>query len=86
MRGQFGDERRRQRGLVTGIAVDRGDQQPPPGPAHRRDQQPPLLGEQRRPRRHLVTEAVEDVEQPLGAQDRRRAEWCWATTLPAGRR
>ena len=66
--GEFGDEHRGQQGLIAGIAVDRGDQQPLPGPAHRRDQQPALLGQQRGAHRHVRAEAVEDVEQTLGAQ------------------
>ena len=39
-----------------------------PGSAHRRDEQSALLGQQWRPRGHLVAEAVEDIEQSLGAQ------------------
>ena len=66
--GQFGNEHRR-KGLIAGAAVDRGDQQPLPGPAHRHDQQPALLGQQWGAHRHVRTEAVQDVEQALGSQN-----------------
>ena len=66
--GQLGDEDRRQGGLIRGVAVHRGDQQPPPGPAHRGDQQAAFLGQQRGAYRHVLAETVENVEQALSAQ------------------
>ena len=69
--GQFGDERGRRRHVLAGVAVDGGDQQPPPCAAHRGDQQPAFLGQQRCPVGDLLAQladTVEDVEQPSGAQ------------------
>ena len=65
-------ERRRNHRLVAVVAVDRGDEQAAAGAAHGGDQQPALLGQQRRSARQspvgLRDDAVHHIDKPLRAQ------------------
>ena len=70
--GDVVEERRRQRRVrraATVTAVGGGDHEPPAGPAHRGDEQPPLVGHHRGTGTDIAGHIVEDIEKSLGPQD-----------------
>ena len=85
-REQLGAERRRHQRVVALGAVDGGHQDSVPRPAERSDQQPALLGQQRRPGRACPRRCRRGRRRAAAWRAPHRGERCWATTPPAARR